>query len=73
MGDLWHAKEISEITSGVQLGCLDCWGSCGDYDAKQPLPADSEKSLSGKSLWERQNQYLDRMGDKLIDSLLHLN
>jgi hypothetical protein len=33
----------------------------------QPLPAESEKSL-----WERQGQYLDRMGDKLIDSLLHI-
>lgn len=38
----------------------------------QPLPAESEKSLSGKSLWERQGQYLDRMGDKLIDSLLYI-
>ena len=25
----------------------------------QPLPAESEKSLRGKSLWERQGQYLD--------------
>lgn len=38
----------------------------------QPLSAESEKSLRGKSLWERQGQYLDRMGDKLIDSLLHV-
>ena len=39
----------------------------------QPLPAESEQSVRDKSLWERQNQDLDRMGDKLIDSLLHMN
>lgn len=37
-----------------------------------PLPAESEKSLHSKSLWERQGQYLDRMGDRLMDSLLHV-